>query len=98
MNLEPVSLTEKAIGEVKNIMLNKGIPQDYGLRIGIKGGGCGAMGYMIGFDKLNDEDLSYSNSNIPILVDKRHVMYLLGLEVDFYEGNDERGFVFNKPE
>jgi len=98
MNLEPVDLSEKAIVEVKNIMQTKGIPEDYGLRIGIKGGGCGAMGFMLGFDKQNDEDIAYSKSDIPIYVDKKQVMYLLGVEVDFYDESDERGFVFNKPE
>ena len=41
MNLEPVKLSDKALEEVKNILQTKGIPSDYGLRIGIKGGGCG---------------------------------------------------------
>lgn len=98
MNLEPVDLSEKAIVEVKNIMQTKGIPEDYGLRIGIKGGGCGAMGFMLGFDKQNEEDIAYSKNDIPIYVDKKQVMYLLGVEVDFYDESDERGFVFNKPE
>ena len=97
MNIEPVTLSEKATEEVINIMQNKGIPADYGLRIGIKGGGCGAMGFMLGFDKKKDEDIGYTKNDIPIYVDKRHVMYLIGVEVDFYEGSDERGFVFNKP-
>lgn len=97
MNIEPVTLSEKATEEVINIMQNKGIPADYGLRIGIKGGGCGSMGFMLGFDKKKEDDIDYSKNNIPIYVDKRHVMYLIGVEVDFYEGSDERGFVFNKP-
>lgn len=98
MKLEPVVITLKAIKEVKNIMENKGIPSDYSLRIGIKGGGCGAMGYMIGFDKTEESDLSYTTQNVPVVVDKKHVMYLMGLEVDFYEDAESRGFVFNKPE
>ncbi|MBU2914533.1 HesB/IscA family protein [Reichenbachiella agariperforans] len=97
MDIEPVNITAKAVIEVKNIMDNKGIPKDYALRIGIKGGGCGAMGYVIGFDKANDADISYSQENIPIVIDKKHVMYLIGLEVDFIEESDARGFSFNKP-
>jgi iron-sulfur cluster assembly protein len=98
MNLEPVQLSDKALEEVKNILQTKGIPSDYGLRIGIKGGGCGSMGFILGFDKRSEFDITYSKSDIPIYIDKKQVMYLLGLEVDFYEGSDERGFVFNKPE
>ncbi|MEQ9287297.1 MAG: iron-sulfur cluster assembly accessory protein [Cyclobacteriaceae bacterium] len=97
MNIEPVGLSEKATEEVKNIMLNKGIPEGYGLRVGIKGGGCGAMGFMVGFDKQKEEDIAYVKDDIPIYIDKRHVMYLVGVELDFYDEADERGFVFNKP-
>lgn len=96
MSLEPVTITPKAVEEVRNIMSNKGIPEGYALRIGIKGGGCGAMGYVLGFDKFNDSDLSYSLHEVPIVIDKKHVMYLMGLEVDFVEDSEGRGFCFNK--
>ncbi|UXX81208.1 iron-sulfur cluster assembly accessory protein [Reichenbachiella carrageenanivorans] len=96
MSLEPVNITPKAVEEVKNIMSNKGIPEDYALRIGIKGGGCGAMGYMLGFDKPNDSDITYIHEEVPVVIEKKHVMYLMGLEVDFLETAEERGFCFNK--
>ena len=48
----PVTLTEKAIEEIKHIMASKNIPKGYGLRIGVKGGvGCAGLGYLLGFDK-----------------------------------------------
>lgn len=96
MSLEPVELTEKAVVEVKNIMEHKGIPEGYGLRIGIKGGGCGALGYMLGFDKKKEGDIEYEREGIPIYSEKKQVMYLMGLKLDFYEGADERGFTFSK--
>ena len=96
--LKPVKLSTKAIVEVRNIMLNKNIPKEYGLRIGMKGGGgCGAgMSYLIGFDKKKDADLEYLEEDIPIYIEKKHMMYLIGLEVDFHEGADARGFAFIK--
>ena len=98
MILEPVTLTAKAIEEVKHIMANKNIPEGYGLRIGVKGGaGCSGMGYMLGFDKPKDGDISYVVEDITIHVEKKQTMYLVGLEVDFYEGADARGFTFVNP-
>ncbi|OEJ99632.1 HesB/IscA family protein [Roseivirga misakiensis] len=98
MTIEPVSLTEKAIAEVKNIMENKGIPEGYGLRIGVKGGaGCSGMGFMLGFDKPKEGDISYTVQDITVHVEKRQTMYLVGLEVDFYDENDARGFTFVNP-
>lgn len=93
-NIKPVSLTPKAAIEVRKIMETKKIPADYGLRVGVKGGGCGGVSLIIGFDKKKETDHAYTIGGIPIYVDKRHTMYLIGKEVDFYEGADARGFMF----
>ena len=55
------------------------------------------MGFMLGFDKSKEGDLSYKQDDIPIYVEKRQMMYLVGLQVDFYEGSDARGFTFINP-
>ncbi len=89
----PVTISEKAVQEIVKIMATKNIPADYGLRVGVKGGGCG-VSLLIGFDKQKDSDKVYSISNITVLVDKKHTMYVIGKEVDFYEGDAGQGFVF----
>lgn len=97
--IEPVTLSDKAIAEVKDIMANKNIPEGYGLRIGVKGGsGCGGMGFMLGFDKSKDGDISYDIEGITVHVEKRQTMYLIGLEVDFLEDAETRGFTFINPQ
>lgn len=93
-NIRPVSISSRACQEVLNIMKTKGIPVDYGLRVGIKGGGCGGMALMIGFDKKKDTDLSWEIDGITVYVDKKHTMYLLGKQVDFIDEADARGFTF----
>lgn len=76
-------------------MQTKNIPEGYALRIGIRGGhGCGGAQLIIGFDKKKESDLAYTISDVPVLVDKKHTMYVIGKEVDFYEGEDARGFQF----
>lgn len=93
-DIRPVTLTPKAAIEVRKIMETKNIPADYGLRVGVKGGGCGGVSLIIGFDKKKESDHAYTIGDIPIFVDKRHTMYLIGKEVDFYEGADAKGFMF----
>ena len=93
----PVKISEKALVEVKQIMETKNIPEDYGLRIGIKGAGCSGVGFLLGFDKKKDTDIEYMLSDINVYIEKKHLMYLIGLEVDFYEGSDARGFTFINP-
>ena len=92
-NIIPVTLSSRAVEEVKGIMNSKGIPPNYGLRIAVKGGGCSAVP-IIGFDKKNEFDLEYHIAGISIYIDKRHTMYLIGKEVDFHDSADARGFFF----
>ena len=94
----PVALTPKAAEQVRSIMESKNIPAGYGLRVGIRGGsGCGGHQLILGFDKQKDSDVTYSQNGIELLVDKKHMMYVLGKAIDFYEGADARGFVFVDP-
>ena len=96
-NVQPVTISNRAALEIRKIMETKNIPKDYGLRVGIKGGGCGGVSLIIGFDKKRESDLSYIISDIPVYVDKKHTMYLIGKEVDFHESEDARGFMFIDP-
>jgi len=94
-NIKPVGLTARAAEEVRKIMATKNIPAEYGLRVGVRGGGgCGGVSLIIGFDKQKSTDLSYELEGITLYIDKKHTMYLFGKEVDFYEGSDARGFMF----
>jgi iron-sulfur cluster assembly protein len=97
-HIQPITISSKAAGEIRKIMQTKNIPADYGLRVGVRGGGCGGVSLFLGFDRKKDSDLIYAIAGIPVYVDKKHTMYLLGKEVDFYEGADARGFVFVDPE
>lgn len=93
----PIKIRKKALDEVKLIMEKKGIPADYSLRVGIKGAGCSGMGFLLGFDQQKSSDVEYIIDGLKVLIDKRHTMYVIGLEVDFYDGSDTRGFTFINP-
>jgi iron-sulfur cluster assembly protein len=95
-SLQPVTLSPRAAEEIRKIMQTKNIPAGYGLRVGVKGGGCG-VSLLIGFDKKKDTDIAYTINDIPVYIDKRHTMYIIGKEVDFFEGDEARGFVFVDP-
>jgi iron-sulfur cluster assembly protein len=96
--LIPIKISEKANKEIQNIIQNKNIPIDYFLRVGVKGGGCGGMSYVLGFDKKKEGDEQFEVAGIKVLVEKKHFMFLMGMEIDFYEGNDARGFTFVNPD
>lgn len=93
-----VILTEKAASEVKRIMEAQKY-EDYFLRVGVTGGGCSGFSYSLGFAQDFDEkvDAKYEYHGVPVVVDKKSALYLDGTTVDFYEGIDRRGFMFDNP-
>ncbi len=93
----PVSISRAALSEIKDIMARKDIPPQYGLRMGISGAGCVGVSYVLGFDQPGASDEIYEIDGVQVLIEKKHLMYLLGLEVDFYTGADAHGFLFKKP-
>ncbi|PRY11572.1 iron-sulfur cluster assembly protein [Pontibacter ummariensis] len=94
----PITLTERALAEVKNIMQEKNVPAEYGLRVGVQGGGCSGMSYLLGFDKPKDADEVFHLDGVDLIMDKKHGMYVMGMEVDFQDGLNARGFTFNNPQ
>jgi iron-sulfur cluster assembly protein len=93
----PVSLTEGAIRQLHRIREEQNIPADHGLRIGVKGGGCSGFSYVLGFDLPKDNDEQFSIGDINVLMQKSHAIYLLGMQIDWAEGLNNRGFTFNNP-
>ncbi len=95
---EEITLTEKAVSEVKKIIKENNIPDNYGLRVGVKGGGCSGLSYTLGFDsELRDGDKIIDIDGVKVYVDWKSVLYLKGTTVDFSDGLMGRGFVFNNP-
>ena len=93
----PISLSQGAIVEVKRLMSAADFDTTQYLRIGVKGGGCAGMTYVLGFDVQEADDELFEIEGIPVLVKKAHGIYLIGMEVDFQDGLNARGFVFKNP-
>ncbi len=93
----PVKLTAGAMEQLRAIRNQENIPERYGLRIGVKGGGCAGFSYILGFDEPKEHDEIFDYEGITILMNKAHGLYLLGIEIDFHQGLQNRGFTFNNP-
>jgi iron-sulfur cluster assembly protein len=92
----PFSITTAAIEEVQKILREKNIPEGYGLRVGIKGGGgCGGATFLLGFDKFKEGDDVFTVEGFTIYMEKKHALFLAGKEIDFEDSAVARGFVFN---
>ena len=93
----PVTLTEGAKKEIVKLMSQQELGEEFGLRLGVEGGGCSGMNYILGFDQKKDGDSEYEIDNIKVFMNKAHGLYLVGMEVDFQNGLNSRGFVFINP-
>ena len=93
----PVSLTDSAKKEIRRLMSVDGFDTNQYLRVGVKGGGCSGMTYLLGFDNRSDKDEWFEIDGICCIMDKAHGIYLMGMEVDWQGGLNSRGFTFNNP-
>ena len=93
----PVTLTAGAITEIKRLMAVEGFDTTQRLRVGVKGGGCSGMTYILGFDHHTENDKHFETQGIACIMDMSHEMYLYGMEVDWQDGLNNRGFAFKNP-
>lgn len=93
----PVTLTATAINELKRLLIAEQVPESNGLRVGVKGGGCSGMTYILGFDKKEDTDEEFMIDGLRVFMNPSHQLYLFGMQVDYQDGLNARGFVFENP-
>lgn len=94
--MTPIQITDIARQEIIDTLSDNKIPDNYGLRVGIRGGGCSAQ-FLLGFDTPSTHDQVYWVEQIKVIIDKRHLMYVIGMQVDFEETEQGAGFTINKP-
>lgn len=98
-SVNDIELTEKAANEIKNIKASNNIPESHGLRLGVKGGGCSGLTYVLAFDEQpKEKDHVFELRGIKVFVDPKSLFYISGTVLDFTDGLNGRGFVFNNPQ
>ena len=98
-----ITVTEKAASEVKRIISEQqasgSFPEKVYLRLRVVGGGCSGFQHKLDLDPQVNEKLDevFEFHGIPVVVDKRSLMYLDNVEVDFHDDLNKRGFSINNP-
>ncbi len=93
----PIKISDTAYKQLMRIKEEQQIPDTHGLRVGVKGGGCSGFSYVLGFDTQKDKDQVFVFKNLNIFMEKGHSLYLVGMEIDWVEGLNNRGFTFINP-
>ena len=91
-----VTLTERCVRHVRRLLEQEN-KAGLGLRLGIQGGGCSGLSYKLGFDMPTDADHRHDFDGVSVYVDPKSALYLKGVELDFDDGLQGKGFQFRNP-
>ncbi len=97
--VESLNVTERAVQRIHVAMAKEGIsPQEGGLRLGVKGGGCSGLSYSISFDTHpRERDRIFEFGGVRVFVDPKSFVYLHGITLDYEETLMRQGFNFINP-
>jgi len=94
-----IELTDKAVSEIRRIREKDSAANESMLRVMVVGGGCSGMSYKLGFDNqpAAATDKIFEKDGVKIVIDPKSYLYLSGTVLDFTDGLNGTGFVFNNP-
>ena len=93
-----VEISAKAAEKIKYFADKEGIMGDVGLRVAVKGGGCSGLTYDLTItDQERESDKIVEQYGVKVMVDKKSYIYLVGTQLDFSDGLNGKGFVFENP-
>lgn len=92
-----ITITDRAAEQVKTLLERRG-GESFGIRVGVKSGGCSGFSYLIEYaDSKNQFDELLEDKGVVVLIDPKAIMYLIGSEMDYVEEKFRSGFVFQNP-
>jgi len=95
-----IGVSEKALDHLLDLMESEGLTTDtHYLRVGVKGGGCSGLSYVMDFDnnKTDLDDVFEANKGLKLLVDRKSLLYLYGTTLTFSDGLNGKGFQWENP-
>ena len=91
----PVTITPAAKRQISRLMAGK---DAFGLRIGLKKGGCAGMEYTMDLvPEADARDEVIEQDGARVLIAPTAQMFLFGTEIDYETGLLESGFKFRNP-
>ena len=92
-----ITISEPAKKRLLEIQDREGERKEF-VRVGVESGGCSGLSYKLDFDnKKEEEDELIENNGVKLLINKKSFLYLVGTTLEFSDGLNGMGFVFNNP-
>jgi iron-sulfur cluster assembly protein len=93
-----IKVTETAAKKVRYFAAKQGMTEQFGIKVGVKGGGCSGLVYTLSVEKeAGPDDKVIEDHGVRIFVPKRSYVFLAGTVLDFSDGLNGKGFVFQNP-
>ena len=95
-----INVTDNAKNEALKLMEADNMGAKAFIRVGVKGGGCSGMSYELfgeAPEDVQDIDTVIPNEGFNVVIDQKSIIYLKGMELDYDDGLQGKGFVFKNP-
>ena len=95
-----ISVSKKALEHIIELMVESGItPDSHHLRVGVKGGGCSGLSYVMDFDDKveSTDEIVEVDGGLKVIIDRKSVLYLYGTELNYSDGLNGKGFQWENP-
>jgi len=93
----PITLSEKATTQVKKLLTKDGRSEAF-LRVGVKGGGCSGLEYVMKLDTVRKPiDLEQEFDGVKVICDAKSAVYLRGSTLEYTGNLIGGGFKFDNP-
>ena len=92
-----ITISDSARDRLLKIMSDENSNKEF-VRVGVESGGCSGLSYKLEFDTAkNEDDELIKDNKIQLLINKKSFLYLVGTTLEFSDGLNGKGFVFNNP-
>lgn len=92
-----IKISDSAKERLLHLLESQDKENEY-VRVGVESGGCSGLSYKLDFDNTKkDDDELIEDNGICLLINKKSFLYLVGTTLEFSDGLNGKGFVFNNP-
>ena len=94
-----ILMSDAALTHVKALQTQQG-GKELCLRVGVRQGGCSGMSYMMDFEdpsNISEHDEVYDYDGFRVVCDRKSLLYLYGLMLDYSNALIGGGFQFTNP-
>ena len=92
-----ITVEDKAIKEIKYLLELKGLDDGFGVRVGVRGGGCSGFSYDLNFGRKAKGDIEMEQGGVKLFTDPKSLIYLKGTTLTYTDGLQGKGFSFENP-